>query len=368
MSLSLVKMMNPEGAAPGGASPSSYSQPQPQQQHSMPPNQRSQGPPAGPSEPLEASQAEKMMQASAFYQRRFQAFLDSTTPYAARRWGFTAGALVVFMLRILLAQGWYIVCYGLFLYLLNLFLAFLTPKFDPSLEDDLAAQDVEEGEPGLPTSASSSSGKFPNGGSGGGLMSGFFGGGQQQHQQQEDEFRPFIRRLPEFKFWLSSTQAVLISIGCTLFSIFDIPVYWPILVMYFFILFALTMRRQIQCVHSLFCERLTFTEHLAPTDTWSNTDTCLSTWAEKPPIEGRAERDEGCSPRVRREQRRGSLEQGTFVILPGPHNGNVEDGQRESAEDGVLNKKAIDEIDIGPRDTSWLPCKRTQAPFHAFIS
>ena len=29
---------------------------------------------------------------------------------------------------------------------------------------------------------------------------------------------------------------------------FDVPVYWPILVVYFFVLFALTMRRQIQYV------------------------------------------------------------------------------------------------------------------------
>ena len=29
---------------------------------------------------------------------------------------------------------------------------------------------------------------------------------------------------------------------------FDVPVYWPILVVYWFVLFALTMRRQIQCV------------------------------------------------------------------------------------------------------------------------
>lgn len=90
------------------------------------------------------------------------------------------------------------VCYALFIYLLNLFLAFLQPKFDPSMDADLAEQDVEEGEPGLPTSASTSSygnGKG-SGGGGGGLMSGVFGanGGQQ-----EDEFRPFIRRLPEFK-------------------------------------------------------------------------------------------------------------------------------------------------------------------------
>lgn len=88
------------------------------------------------------------------------------------------------------------VCYALFIYLLNLFLAFLQPKFDPSMDADLAEQDVEEGEPGLPTSSSTSSYGNGKGSGGGGLMSGVFGanGGQQ-----EDEFRPFIRRLPEFK-------------------------------------------------------------------------------------------------------------------------------------------------------------------------
>ena len=45
---------------------------------------------------------------------------------------------------------------------------------------------------------------------------------------------------------LSTTRATLIAIFCTLSSIFDVPVYWPILVMYFFVLFFLTMRRQIQ--------------------------------------------------------------------------------------------------------------------------
>jgi hypothetical protein len=41
-------------------------------------------------------------------QQRVQSFLDSTTPYTARRWGTTAGLLALFMLRIVLAQGWYI--------------------------------------------------------------------------------------------------------------------------------------------------------------------------------------------------------------------------------------------------------------------
>lgn len=75
--------------------------------------------------------------------------------------------------------------------MLNLFLAFLQPRFDPSLADDLAADEVEEGAPGLP-------GSEPKGsGSGGfkGLMSGFGNGGE------DEEFRPFIRRLPGMYSW-----------------------------------------------------------------------------------------------------------------------------------------------------------------------
>jgi hypothetical protein len=60
------------------------------------------------------------------------------------------------------------------IYLLNLLLAFLQPKFDPSLQEDLAADEIEEGgsddRPILPS-------------------------------QKDDEFRPFVRRLPEWNFW-----------------------------------------------------------------------------------------------------------------------------------------------------------------------
>ncbi|KAI7880731.1 retrieval of early ER protein Rer1 [Lichtheimia hyalospora FSU 10163] len=100
------------------------------------------------------------------------------------------------------------------IYLLNLFLAFLTPKFDPSIELDTQENEMEEG-PALPTKA-------------------------------DEEFKPFIRRLPEFKFWYSATKATAIAIVCSFFSIFDIPVFWPILLVYFCILFAITMRRQIK--------------------------------------------------------------------------------------------------------------------------
>lgn len=144
--------------------------------------------------------------------RIYQTYLDKSTPYTPFRWAGTGVLLVMFFLRIVFAQGWYIVAYCLGIYLLNLFLAFLQPKFDPSLTQD---EGLEDGESALPT-------------------------------KQDQEFRPFIRRLPEFKFWHSATRAIAISFVCSWFSVFDLPVFWPVLVMYWLVLFALTMRRQIQ--------------------------------------------------------------------------------------------------------------------------
>ncbi|KAL8944014.1 MAG: hypothetical protein Q9216_000723 [Gyalolechia sp. 2 TL-2023] len=146
--------------------------------------------------------------------RIYQSYLDKSTPYTTYRWLGTGVLLLVFFLRIILAQGWYIVCYSLGIYLLNLFLAFLQPKIDPSLTQDEGLEDGDAGS-SLPT-------------------------------KKDEEFRPFIRRLPEFKFWHSATRAIAISFFCTWFSIFNVPVFWPVLVVYFLILFSLTMRRQIQ--------------------------------------------------------------------------------------------------------------------------
>ncbi|KAH7102231.1 retrieval of early ER protein Rer1 [Auriculariales sp. MPI-PUGE-AT-0066] len=156
--------------------------------------------------------------------RRYQAMIDSTAPLMRERWMGTAFLVAVFVLRIVLAQGWYIICYAHAIYVLNLLLAFLSPKFDPSLEADLAADDMEEGG----TTPEVDRDRLGLGGN------------------KDDEFRPFIRRLPEWQFWLSTTRASALALFCSFFGAFDVPVYWPILVIYFFILFTLTMRRQIQ--------------------------------------------------------------------------------------------------------------------------
>ena len=97
------------------------------------------------------------------FSKVFQYYLDKSTPLPVHRWIGTLVVIVVYLLRVYILQGFYIVTYALGIYILNLLIGFLSPKIDPELE----ALDGAE----LPT-------------------------------KETDEFRPFIRRLPEFKFWL----------------------------------------------------------------------------------------------------------------------------------------------------------------------
>ena len=52
-----------------------------------------------------------------------------------------------------------------------------------------------------------------------------------------------------FGFRYSAIKAVVIGTICTFFDALNVPVFWPILVMYFIILFLITMKRQIKVSH-----------------------------------------------------------------------------------------------------------------------
>eukprot|EP01090_Pellita_catalonica_P009675 TRINITY_DN207_c0_g1_i1.p1 TRINITY_DN207_c0_g1~~TRINITY_DN207_c0_g1_i1.p1 ORF type:complete len:195 (-),score=15.97 TRINITY_DN207_c0_g1_i1:80-664(-) len=134
---------------------------------------------------------------------RYQKLLDDIHPYVWPRWVFTLVLLILYTYRVYYAGGWYIVSYALAIYILNLFIGFLAPAVDPEIE------------PMLPT-------------------------------KNDDEFRPFVRKLPEFKFWYAGTRAFLIALFCTMFTFLNIPVFWPILLIYFVALFAFTMKTQIK--------------------------------------------------------------------------------------------------------------------------
>lgn len=135
------------------------------------------------------------------YNQKLQQVLDKSTPHIAARWVVAALLFVLYAVRVYFVNGFYIITYALGIYMLHLFIGFLSPQ-----------QDFDG--PILPT-------------------------------KNNEEYKPFIRRLPEFKFWWSLVKAVLTSFCLTFFPIFDVPVFWPILVIYFFALFFMTMRRQI---------------------------------------------------------------------------------------------------------------------------
>ncbi|CAH8514356.1 unnamed protein product [Schistosoma guineensis] len=138
-----------------------------------------------------------------------QTIVDKLYPYRITRWLFALLLFAIYVLRIASIQGFHIVSYTLAIYLLSLFISFISPKVDP------AAADYSDEIPTLPRTVG-------------------------------EEFRPFIPRLLESKFWLSTVRAVAISIFCTYLPFLDIPVFWPILVMYFIMLFAIMMKKQIK--------------------------------------------------------------------------------------------------------------------------
>lgn len=95
--------------------------------------------------------------------QRYRHLLDKSVPHVFHRWIAFLGLAFIYFLRVYLVEGFYIVTYALGIYMLNLLIGFLSPQVDPEM------QEIMDG-PTLPTRGS-------------------------------DEFRPFVRRLPEFKFW-----------------------------------------------------------------------------------------------------------------------------------------------------------------------
>merc|ERR1712167_545724 len=127
------------------------------------------------------------------------------TVHILPRWLGFAVCLALYGLRVYIIQGWFLITYGLGIFLLNNFIGFLSPQLDP--ETDGATLPIAGG---------------------------------------DAEFRPFNRRVPEFKFWHSSMKAIVFAFFATFFEVFNIPVFWPILLLYFIALFFLTMKRQIK--------------------------------------------------------------------------------------------------------------------------
>lgn len=72
------------------------------------------------------------------------------------------------------------------------------------------------------------------------------GGDLPVTNQADNEYKPFIRKIPEFRFWYDCCKACLLALACTFVPLFNIPVFWPILLIYFIALFVVSMKNRIQ--------------------------------------------------------------------------------------------------------------------------
>eukprot|EP00461_Guttulinopsis_vulgaris_P001321 UN01321 len=154
-------------------------------------------------------QAPQRVATSKTLSMRWQQLLDQSSIYLKTRWSIFAFLTFIFLYRIVALQGFYIIVYALGIFELNLLIGFLTPLNENELENDVIPIHTENNNKG-------------------------------------DDFKPFFRRLPEFQFWYACTNATICALFATFFTIFDIPVFWPILLLYFIILFVFTMKKQIQ--------------------------------------------------------------------------------------------------------------------------
>jgi hypothetical protein len=103
--------------------------------------------------------------------RRVQHLLDLSVPHLTLRWVVAGVLLFLYALRVWLLEGYYMITYALSIYLLNRLMDFISPLEDP--ETDSVGP--------LPVTNTS-----------------------------DEEFKPFVRKLPEFKFWCVLRSAIRI--------------------------------------------------------------------------------------------------------------------------------------------------------------
>lgn len=134
-------------------------------------------------------------------------YVDKIVPKRMYRWIFAGTCFFAYLVRIYYIGRFYLLTYCLSLYLLHAFIVFLTPKNEeiPDIFDDVDT-DFE-----IPVNI-------------------------------DNEFRPFIRRLPEFQFWLLFLKMVGGAFVLTFFRIFNIHAHVTILFIYFGVIVALTIR------------------------------------------------------------------------------------------------------------------------------
>lgn len=138
-----------------------------------------------------------------------QLMTDKLAPYPFFRWLFLSVLILFYILKIVFTGTHHLITYCAAVYLFHGFILFATPK-DDTIPDpfEMDKDDIDEPE------------SLANIG---------------------DNFRPFIRNLPEYSYWLFCLKVIFVSFILTLTAFTNIPVCTPILLIYFIFMVAATL-------------------------------------------------------------------------------------------------------------------------------
>ncbi|GFE52830.1 Rer1 family protein [Babesia ovis] len=164
-----------------------------------------------------------------FYFRMLrQVVLDWLSPRLFLRWMYFTIVFIAFWHHIFGNGMHFVIAYMYAVYALNLVLRFITPL---DFDDLCAAHEEANGGTILPSSEDKPKEITLE---------------KMRKSENVYEFKPFMRQMNEFTFWLALVRASHLSYICTCFEFLDVPVFWPLLVIYFVMLFATTMRQQLE--------------------------------------------------------------------------------------------------------------------------
>ena len=136
---------------------------------------------------------------------RFESIILRLKPYVLYRWIGFCLLTFPFIYCMFHFHKFYAIGYIAGFILLENFLKFISPKLDP----DLYGNDV------LPTT------------------------------NEDGDYKPFIRKLPEFLFWKRSMATMIIAVLCSLVPFLDLPVSGPLLLVYFLFVALISFRQHI---------------------------------------------------------------------------------------------------------------------------
>lgn len=128
--------------------------------------------------------------------------LDRTILYKQRRWMFFYGLLILFFLRMVIVQGYYAIAYLLGFTILQNLILYLTPQEIPTIDEE-GEEEVFD----IPNSVN--------------------------FTQSSDNSKPIIRKLSEFNLWKKLTLYCFLAFVSTFIGALDLPVFWPLLLIYF---------------------------------------------------------------------------------------------------------------------------------------